>query len=224
MKYLTPILLTALTCSLGTSCSYIEKLCWWQKSPKLEEKKEQEAPPQYLGTVHQIYPKEKFVLLRIIGPMPKAGDTLISHPSDGSNTRMGNLVVSEDSAPLKGLLVADVRSGSVASGDRIFLYRNISATEKEKKIDGRTPVTKPGEGEELPQLRERVSGPGVVQQEPGKKPAPVRPEPSVTKEESFVEQKPAPAPIFETPPAPSGSADKVPSHINNLPEDIDQWN
>ena len=50
-------------------------------------------PPLHLGAVHQVYPDQGFALLRIIGPMPKGGTVLISHPADGSNTRVGNLVV-----------------------------------------------------------------------------------------------------------------------------------
>ena len=225
MKYLPSLIPVILCCSLCSSCSYLEKLCWWQQSPSVSKGTKKSQPPLYLGTVHQVYAKEKFVLLRIIGPIPKAGVTLISHPVDGSTSRMGNLVVSEDSAPLKGMVVADIRSGSIASGDRVFLYRDISPAEEseEKKLDVMS-LTKKTADTAAPQIKDRAeaqdkapqaaqtSAPRAAEAAAAEKPAPEE------------KRRQGPAPIFNTSPNGGGSSGSVPSHINDIPEDINQWN
>lgn len=101
-------------------------------------------PPLHLGAVHQVYPDQGFVLLRIIGPMPKGGTVLISHPADGSNTRVGNLVVTSDQPPKNNIIAADIRSGTVLKGDRVFMYRNIAAPdEKPEETEGTATTTQP---------------------------------------------------------------------------------
>lgn len=84
-------------------------------------------PPQYLGSVHQVFPEDKFVLLRIIGPMPTEGTVLITHPADGSTSRMANLIVSSAQHARNHFVAADIRAGVVAQGDRVFKYRSIAA-------------------------------------------------------------------------------------------------
>lgn len=118
----------AMACILLMSgCS----LLWGQKSKNDADEAPKIPPPLHIGAVHQVYPAQKFALLRIIGPMPAPGTTLISHPADGSTVRIGNLEVPEGSAPRNGVIVADIRSGTVMSGDRVFLYRNVTPPNEE---------------------------------------------------------------------------------------------
>ena len=81
----------------------------------------------YLGSVHQVFPADKFALLRIIGPMPAEGTVLITHPADGSVSRMANLIVSSAQHARNNFIAADIRAGVAVQGDRVFQYRSISA-------------------------------------------------------------------------------------------------
>ena len=103
--------------------------CMWQQQKAdgtTTATEENVLPPLHLGAVHQVYPEQGFVLLRIIGPMPRAGTVLISHPADGSNTRIGNLVVTSDQPAKNRIIAAEVRSGTPMKGDRVFMYRSIA--------------------------------------------------------------------------------------------------
>ena len=197
---------------LCTSCSSL----WTQNKPKEEETKRKTPPPLHLGAVHQVYPAQKFALLRIIGPMPDPGTTLISHPMDGSTTRIGNLVVSENSKPRNGMLVADIRSGTVASGDRVFLYRNVAPPEQtethapaiEKKSENTTSTPEP------PPLRVRTTGTTQLQTDTDKTtPADAAPIP-----------EPAPVNGPSSMPSPPSTPSSIPDYLNDIPDDINEWN
>ena len=128
--------LSALLLSLG--CTLVFSACS-QLAQQQEPQKEEQAneadipPPLYLGTVHQVFSNDKFALLRIIGPIPPEGTVLISHPDDGTASRMGNLVVSSAQHARNSIIAADIRAGVVMKGDRVFKYRSISATEEEEE-------------------------------------------------------------------------------------------
>lgn len=235
MKHVTHVvMLLALVC-LVSSCSYVQRLWPSQKSPAVEAGSKKELPPLYLGTVHQVYPGQRFALLRIIGPMPRAGVTLITHPADGTTSRMGNLAVSADSAPSRGIIAADIRSGVVASGDRVFLYRNVLSRPEEPSGERR-------EGEddvvtEMPVELPPVAEPALPTPRPAVAPQPVAPS------AALLPQSPAPAAPADaeprgvevtTPPSsvPQGTLrqpampnlpDKAPSYLNDIPDDINQW-
>lgn len=82
-------------------------------------------PPLHLGAVHQVFPEKHFALLRIIGPLPADGTVLITHPPDGATDRIGNLCVSSAQNTRSNIIAADIRSGTVIKGDRVFLYRSV---------------------------------------------------------------------------------------------------
>ena len=86
-------------------------------------------PPQYLGSVFQVYPDKGLALLRIIGPVPEEGETLITHPTNGSTERIGNLSVNASRNARSGIVAATVRSGTVVGGDRVYRYREIAQPE-----------------------------------------------------------------------------------------------
>lgn len=235
MKHVTLILLASLVCMLS-SCSYLQERFLSQKSSGAKSERKKELPPLYLGTVHQVYPAQKFALLRIIGPMPRAGVTLISHPADGTTTRMGNLVVSPDSTPNRGIVVADIRSGAVESGDRVFLYRNISrqeekieqADELRDDVVTESPVVSPVAERALPALpvaRENSASPVA----PGYSPAvqSSAPAPSqTTADRGGVEVTTPPASMPQgtlRQPAMPTLPDKAPSYLDDIPNDINQW-
>lgn len=130
-KWLSLALVLALACA-QPSCSVFQQ----QKHSVDEEKDEETAkmpPPLHLGAVHQVIPERNFALLRIIGPMPKEGTVLISHPADGAVDRVGNLMVSSGQHRRGNIIVADIRSGTVIKGDRVFLYRSIAAGNEEEE-------------------------------------------------------------------------------------------
>ena len=82
-------------------------------------------PPLHLGAVHQVFPEKHFALLRIIGPLPADGTVLITPPPDGATDRIGNLCVSYAQNTRSNIIAADIRSGTVIKGDRVFLYRSV---------------------------------------------------------------------------------------------------
>ncbi len=202
------------------------------KETKSEEKKT--LPPLHLGAVHQVYPAQKFALLRIIGPIPAPGTTLISHPADGSTVRIGNLMVSENSAPRGGMLVADIRSGSVAGGDRVFLYRNIAPpdeTDLEKARAQKNQAATQGEQPKPPPLRLRNTGTTPVQAGNTPQPSPGEDDPVVETpplpEEPIPPTEPAavkPSEPAEPPPPPPTTPQQHPDYIDDIPDNIDGWN
>ena len=91
------------------------------------------APPLHLGAVHQVYPDRHFALVRLIGPRPEEGATLISHPADGSTDRVGNLCVSSGQHTRSNMIAVDIRSGTVIKGDRVYVYQSISAPDAKEQ-------------------------------------------------------------------------------------------
>lgn len=130
-KWLSLALVLAMAC-VQSSCSVLQQQKHTQADDK-EEEKVKILPPLHLGAVHQVIPERQFALLRIIGPMPKEGTVLISHPADGATDRVGNLMVSSGQHRRGNIIVADIRSGTVIKGDRVFLYRSIAAGNEEEE-------------------------------------------------------------------------------------------
>lgn len=212
-------LISLMTAALLGSCSLLQQ----QAAPSQKEKQAKVLPPMYLGEVHQVYPSQGFALLRIIGPMPKPGVTLITHPVDGTTARMGNLAISEDSTPRNGLVVADIRAGSVVSGDRVFLYRNISPGDDPEE----TPLPKPAPARaaedaapSTPPMRVNATRDDLAQ--PAPQPAPI-PEPAAASAEQ--ETPPATSPHLPSGPIVLPSTpDTPPAYLNDIPDDVNQWN
>ena len=90
-------------------------------------------PPMHLGAVHQVFPEKHFALLRIIGPLPQEGAVLITHPPDGATDRIGNLRVSSGQNSRSNIIAADIRSGTVIKGDRVFQYRTVAIEDEEEE-------------------------------------------------------------------------------------------
>lgn len=165
-------------------------------------------PPLHLGAVHQVYPQQGFALLRMIGPIPPGGSVLITHPMDGSNSRMGNLIVSSEYNSRGNIIAADIRSGEVVKGDRVFLYRNIlSQVEEEESDTETTPTARPildTVSDEAVEAALRAEAGDVPEQEP-------TPEP----EQPIVE------PVN---PAPSATPSvEIPSYLDEIPDEIHGW-
>lgn len=205
MKYLLPFLSVVMIGAL--SC------CQQQVQPGSEEPAAQPPAPQYLGTVHQVYPSQNFALLRIIGPIPAPGTTIITHPADGSTQRMGNLVVAEDTPARSGMLVADIRSGAVLSGDRVFLYRDIALPDP--NAVRKTPEQENAAPEERTPapLSVRTSGTARPVSMPAETANPAVSAPIV---------EPLPAQPAITPPLPPQPT-QAPSYLNDIPDDVSQW-
>ena len=137
-------------------------------------------PPLHLGAVHQVFPEKHFALLRIIGPLPQEGAVLITHPPDGATDRMGNLRVSSAQNSRSNIIAADIRSGTVIKGDRVFMYRTIAPIEDEEE---QTPAEEEGTpaastDETLPEA------PQPELPEPAALPRPDIPEPAAEEPES----------------------------------------
>ncbi|MEG0142946.1 MAG: hypothetical protein RSE01_05775 [Akkermansia sp.] len=104
-----------LLCCLLVACS--------QEAKQLPQ---QPLKPNFIGMVDHVYPKQKYVLIRIAGFMPNEGTTLISQSPEGEGTRIANLLVSGER--LGNLRVpADIRSGTIEQGDLVFAYRGLSS-------------------------------------------------------------------------------------------------
>lgn len=189
-----------------------------------EEKVPKTPPPLHLGAVHQVYPEQNFALLRIIGPMPGPGDTLITHPADGSNSRIGNLVISTGQPTRNNIIAADIRSGTVVKGDRVFRYRNISVHDASEAEQAPADDV----AEEVPPIADAA----MAMPEEAEPPSNMRdedfPEPILNREEeddddeqdTVVEAKPEP----QLPAAPSGAPSQAaPAYLNDIPDDISQW-
>lgn len=85
-----------------------------------------EPPPLYIGTVDRVFPAQNYVLIRLIGPIPQPGMTLITHAPEGPEVRTANLsVTSERVGNIR--IPADIRSGSVLTGDYAFAYRKLGS-------------------------------------------------------------------------------------------------
>ncbi len=179
--------------------------------------KEKVEAPLHLGAVHQVYPEQGFALLRIIGPMPKTGTTLITHPADGSNSRLGNLCIASQKPTRDRIIAADIRSGTVLQGDRVFLYRDIARQDDtEEEI---TVIDAPAE--------ETPTPPTIIGEPlPGDAGATVAddtiPEPTAAGVETTVLPTTRPNAPGSAPDAPA-TPYKAPSYINDIPDNIDDW-
>lgn len=139
-------------------------------------------PPMHLGAVHQVFPEKHFALLRIIGPLPQEGAVLITHPPDGATDRMGNLRVSSAQNSRSNIIAADIRSGTVIKGDRVFMYRTIAPVEDEEEQSTGEQSTD-GEVTPAPATDDTLPEPPAPElPEPAALPHPDIPEPAVTEE------------------------------------------
>lgn len=208
-------------------CVLLSTLCgacmsWWaQDRPQGKESKPKTLPPLHLGAIQQVYPSQKFALLRMIGPIPDPGTTLISHPADGSSSRIGNLMVSENSKPRNGMLVVDIRSGTVMSGDRVFLYRNVTPPEGTEAL-----TSPPGENNaeatsKQPPLQIRTSGTTPLQSEA--EPDNATTAPSTPEDiRAIRDASPSNGPAF-LPSSPS-TPPTTPDYLDDIPDHISEWN
>lgn len=188
-----------------------------QQSSDTQTEKLQEhemAPPLHLGAVHQVYPEQGFALLRIIGPVPKGGTVLISHPMDGSNSRIGNLIVSSEFATRNNIIAADIRSGTVMKGDRVFQYRNLSTSQNDDESEGAD-----SESVERPILD---TVPDSVIKEAEEEKQRIQAEQENT--EDIVVEQPYTTPEPEVATPSPADAPNVPSYLEDIPDDISGWN
>lgn len=210
MKRYLPVFLLALGCGLAlTSCSQILQQ---QNKPDTEEETTPEIPPPlYLGSVHQVFPDDKFALLRIIGPMPTEGTVLITHPTDGSTERIGNLIVSSAQHARNNIIAADIRAGVVIKGDRVFKYRSIASAPIEEEEP--EPFTMSGTeidvGYTPPEIKDNIQESQVSTEEtPVEEPAPEQAETGILPAAA------PPVPAIPAPPA-SGKFDDIPDNISD---------
>ena len=228
MKFSTLMSLpAALALALLPSCQIAQQ----QQSQTDAEKREKtdEPAPLYLGTVHQVHADRNFVVLRMIGPMPAAGSTLITHPADGSNTRVGNLEL-RDTRAVRGFITATIRSGTVVSGDAVYLYRDVLRHPgKEQSVSGDplAPVSGgfgSGTADGTPAATTTGQPTGLT---PGSGYAapPASPTPAVVDPVSdALNAGAAPSGGTATPkPASAPSKDEFPSHLNDIPLHVDDW-
>lgn len=125
----------AAVCLLLPACELFDQAGSEAAQKEAEKKMAVVPPPLHLGAVHQVFPDQHFALLRIIGPIPAEGATLITHPPDGATDRVGNLCVSSGQHVRGSMIAADIRSGTVVKGDRVFLYHRIAAPEGKEQDD-----------------------------------------------------------------------------------------
>ncbi len=177
-------------------------------------------PPLHLGAVHQVYPQQGFALLRIIGPMPKGGTVLISHPADGSNTRIGNLIVSTEYTTRNNIIAADIRSGEVMRGDRIFQYRSISPGQtaensEEAALSGPRPIIDSIPDSAVQDLQQNIPLPPASDDTASNEDSDVMIEnsPAASAPEEQMDRRPV-----------DGSSISVPSYLDEIPDDISGWN
>ena len=224
MTKLLPLTLISAVCCMQVSCSQLWRQDAASANPHKAEKELKTPAPLHLGAVHQVY--RNFALLRIIGPMPQEGTVLISYPMDGTMERMGNLVVSSAQHRRGNIIAADIRSGWVMKGDRVFLYRGISEQNEEEGI---TP--EPTEETPLPDIPEPgpdtmpdfnsipvITPSGTNPLDTWIKTAPstdTEPEPVTTPEPLRPESEETPAPEEDI--LPSGKLD-------DIPDTLDGWN
>lgn len=157
--------------------------------------------------------------------MPKAGTTLITHPADGSTVRIGNLVISAGQPARNGIIAADIRSGTVAKGDRVFQYRDVALHPGKEQ----EPVT--GEESQEPAVgtppaiaapgNEPVSD-GTLLSEASSAPVeePAAPQPA---EGIDVTLLPNNQPAAGSAPRPIVPPAEVPDYLKDIPSDIKGW-
>ena len=224
MKHTLSPLLLMLVCALQISCSQNQHQTTREPSP--QNTGEPAQPPLYLGSVHQVFPDDEFALIRIIGPRPEEGSVLITHPDDGSTSRMANLVVSSAQHAQSSIIAADIRSGIVKKGDYVYKYRSIAAApeeEEEEVAPEQETFTLSGETIDLgyvpPEVQARREKQAMLQKQAEKVQRPVFEELSVPQPESF------------TPEEETGSAAPVPDiavpeglpKLDDVPDTISGW-
>ncbi len=226
MKRPTPVILLLATALLAASCLQQQQQKAGQDEQKKSEATPQALPPLHLGAVHQVYPEQGFALLRIIGPMPKPGDTLITHPANGSTERIGNLSISVQQPSRGDIIAADIRSGTVVKGDRVFRYRNISQPPSDDVIAVERPAGMPDEEATKPETQAADHDAGLSPEdfdafvntpalEEGEAPAPLSTDTTVLPVS-------VPAAPGSAPGAPSAPT-KAPDYLNSIPDSIDGW-
>lgn len=226
MKHALFPFLILLGCTLQFSCSQNQQQT--HQDSDSQAATEKAPPPLYLGTVHQVFPDDKFVLLRMIGPRPAEGTVLITHPEDGSAARVGNLVVSSAQHVRSSIIAADIRAGVIRKGDRVFQYRNIAAAPvQEQEEPEPEPETFTLSGDQIdlgyvpPEVRARREKLAKLREQQA--PRPVEPVETIAQEENpapgFVPEEednsPAPAPDFEVPQG-------LPK-LDDVPDTISGW-
>ncbi len=194
---------TALVCAAA-----VLPACQQQKQPEPAnaESENKVLPPLHLGAVHQVYPEQGFALLRIIGPIPAPGTVLITHPADGSNTRVGNIMVTADAPTGNRIIAAEIRAGQLVKGDRVFLYRHLLQPEEkeEEEIPTGTPVN-------------------IMPAETEQAPAQILPTEREHASEPVSEELPFPVTSPERKPTNPAPEHKTPEHIFDIPDNIDDW-
>jgi hypothetical protein len=212
MKRFLPATLLMLGCALLFSCQQMHQK---QDASAKKEATIEIPPPLHLGAVHQVFSNDKFALLRIIGPMPKSGTVLITHPMDGTNSRIGNLIVSSEFAARNGIIAADIRSGTVVKGDRVFQYRNISRrNEQERENESTEAVAHP--------ILDTVPDSVVKEMEATPEPLPEEPSDAPTATEPH-EPEFTPQPELQ-PTTPDSGSNTPPAYLDEIPDDISGWN
>lgn len=206
------LLCLALILLPGLSVSCIQQQRHAENQEEAPEVKE--PPPLHLGAVHQVYPDQHFALLRIIGPMPAAGATLITHPPDGSNSRIGNLVISTGQPARNNIIAADIRSGTVVRGDRVFQYRDVSLH--------------PGREQVVPEAPEEEQQDLTITETPDNSAASgdfsaASGEAAAPEERQSVDTTVLPAPAPTSPAETSSPSAPAPDYLNDIPDDISQW-
>lgn len=226
--------------------------CQTQREEVPERQKTDEPAPLYLGTVNQVLSDRGFVILRFIGPVPTSGATLITHPADGSNTRVGNLVLSDVSQARGNFATASIRSGTVVAGDAVYLYRDVlrhpgkeqqsgtaglpvagstipgalpglpgsaagsapglSGTTFPGYAGGSSPTTQPS-APSIPSLQDSLSDPvsDALSGTAGGAPA----MPSSARDDTADTHAPAPRK--------SPAKDEFPAHLNDIPDNMNDW-
>ncbi len=210
MKRFLPATLLMLGCALLFSCQQMHQK---QDASAKKEATIEIPPPLHLGAVHQVFSNDKFALLRIIGPMPKEGTVLISHPADGSATRVGNLIVSSAQHARNNIIAADIRAGVVMKGDRVFLYRNITAAAEEEEEE-QEPVTMTAENLDLGYTPQHIKDIAEkIKKAEG------------TEQEEMPEPEPEPEPIdtYEPAPAPTLPKESGLPKFDDIPDTISGW-
>lgn len=233
MKPSALFLLSCLACLL-CGCSFVQRHFFPDSTQENRSERKKELPPSYLGTVHQVYPSRHFALLRIIAPVAlRPGVTLITHPVDGSTSRIGNLVISEQSQPNRHIFVADIRSGSVESGDCVYLYRNISQQPDSKEqrsplVDSDTPAVAPPSSNSVWEQAPRPSAPvDAVSPQAEGSPAPLSQPQSSSAPADGVEVTTPPSSVPQGAPSqwitPPSAPEQAPAYLDDIPQSIDQW-
>ncbi len=165
----------------------------------------------YIGTVYKIYPDAKFALVRVIQAKPNAGTTLISRPPDGSNARVGNLVVSPQTVSnnITPLIAADIRAGQLQVGDPVYIYQAIGEKSPDIAKQDAAEDTNVSEtlGTELPPLLEGSGMTEIADQIPA----------GPTSDQRGHTVAPT-VPAVKPP-----SQQKIPDSIKNIPDTYEGW-